>query len=226
MSKAFPTIVVDDFYEDPKQVVEFANSLEYSNDTGNYPGVRSPDLHLVDYDFFQYSANNWLELFWDINLSEVEWTVASYFQKITPFSENPSDIINSGWVHSDVDAIAAAVIYLNEDSSPQTGTSICKPLVDAPKIDNDERFKLYKDGIATDQYRSSLYKNQKQFVDTVTVDNYYNRMITFDATSYHRVRSFYTEDSNPRLTQVLFLNKVNATRNPSGIRSKQWNWNK
>ena len=47
-----PTSCVDDFYNDPHKVRDLALSLDYSNEDGNYPGVRSKSLHEIDPYFF------------------------------------------------------------------------------------------------------------------------------------------------------------------------------
>jgi hypothetical protein len=49
-----PTIVVDNFYEDPLLWREFALDLKYfKGNRGNWPGLRTDLLHNVNYDIFQ-----------------------------------------------------------------------------------------------------------------------------------------------------------------------------
>ena len=53
----FPNFVcVDNFFDNPEEVVNFSQKLEYFNET-TCPGKRSKILHEVDYDFF-----NWVNL--------------------------------------------------------------------------------------------------------------------------------------------------------------------
>ena len=46
-----PTSCVDDFYEDPDSIREYALSLDYKKQKGNYPGVRTKDLSSINKDF-------------------------------------------------------------------------------------------------------------------------------------------------------------------------------
>ena len=46
-----PTSCVDDFYEDPDSIREYALSLDYKKEKGNYPGVRTKDLSYINKDF-------------------------------------------------------------------------------------------------------------------------------------------------------------------------------
>ena len=48
----FPILCVDDFYTNPDEVREFALSLEYNGKEGNFPGMRTKELHLINEKFF------------------------------------------------------------------------------------------------------------------------------------------------------------------------------
>ena len=46
-SMTYPITIVDDFFDDPDEIVELAEALNwYQPDTGNWPGKRTKQLHL------------------------------------------------------------------------------------------------------------------------------------------------------------------------------------
>jgi len=51
--KFFPLQIIDNFFEDPKEVVNFANTLDFNTGSyGYWPGTRTFPLHEVNYNFF------------------------------------------------------------------------------------------------------------------------------------------------------------------------------
>ena len=51
----YPITIVDDFFEDPDAIVAMADELKYyPPDRGNWPGVRTKQLHVVEERFFNY----------------------------------------------------------------------------------------------------------------------------------------------------------------------------
>ena len=48
----FPNFVcIDNFFDNPDEVITLSKKLKYTNQTTS-PGVRSKELHDLDYDFF------------------------------------------------------------------------------------------------------------------------------------------------------------------------------
>ena len=106
--KPFPTIIVDDFFEDPHKVIQLANSLDYIDSAEvNYawPGKRSTPLHEADYSFFNDTVVKVLTTYFPF--AKVSYNDARLlFQKV-------SSIYEDGWTHRDENLITF-IIYLNE----------------------------------------------------------------------------------------------------------------
>jgi len=222
----FPTTVVDNFYENPDKVREFALSLDFKTGDGTWPGKRTDLLHLVDKEFFDYTCKKLMSTFFDFTKTNITWEIKSHFQLIEPYAENKFDTLNSGWIHLDSNYdIVSAVCYLNKEPDPDTGTCIYEPCVE----DNFEFYSIieqeselrklkYLNGeISDEEYSAALSKHRNRFIETVNVKNRYNRLIAFDSNSWHGVNT-YKNDKEPRLTQVFFVSKLETDSEPPYIR--------
>ena len=126
----FPTVVVDDFFSDPDDVVKFGRSLRLKDYVMGYPGRRTPSLNKTHPSF----ANALMKKIFSVYFSDpskVSCEMASItFQVIPKFSENKEDSRNAGWVHKDAHGVRSCrnklsgVIYLTPNSQLKTGTSI------------------------------------------------------------------------------------------------------
>jgi hypothetical protein len=214
--KYFPTLIVDNFLEDPDRVREMALSMEYLPNThGTYPGVRTDSLHLVNKNLFDYLSNRFFSVLFDFNKTQVSWNISIGFQKINSFSENKMDCRNQGWIHNDGDeTFLAGILYLNPNAELYTGTSMCKPVNeqnfdgDVLKNYSETKVTYYKNNIEPDNYEKVIQENNSLFVDTINVSNIYNRLIMFDSDSYHRANNFHSYDKEPRLTCCFFVNNL------------------
>ena len=129
----FPTLVVDDFLDDPDYVLCLATNAEY-NDPGytNYPGVASKNkIHELDQELFDTILQKIFGYYWDLN-NPVKFRVDMEFQKI---EKNGQGIIHLDTTYG---ALAAVVIYLNQDIERDTGTSFYK------LIDPDYKIKQHE----------------------------------------------------------------------------------
>ncbi len=200
----YPITIVDDFFEDPDAIVEMANALKYyPPDRGNWPGLRTKQLHVVEERFFNYFGEKVHLLFHD---SKPEyWNMQTHFQKIEPFSEDQYDPLNRGWVHQDIDTHFGGIVYLNKDPSPDSGTSIYKTTSGYGFQYPDEitmKEKLYRgEEIDPDEYRKVWKKVHAQYIPTVRVENVYNRFVLFNNKTHHGVYTFGTQE---RLTLNFF----------------------
>ena len=59
----FPTTCIDNFYKDPDGIRNFALSLNYNDNSGNFPGLRTDNLNKIDAQFYKQSVNKLLSLF-------------------------------------------------------------------------------------------------------------------------------------------------------------------
>jgi hypothetical protein len=222
--KKFPVTIFDNFYENPDLVRDYALSLDYKpSEGGNWPGVRTKDLGLLNQRFFKMFVDKILSLFFDLENSAIEWEVDTYFQKVNSFSSNKFDIKNDGWIHADLDSTVSGVIYLNPYPKPNWGTSIYK-------LKPNEEYNQYQDSKLlhysnSKDFNELEYANEKRcsnnkFIESIRVENLYNRLILFEGNEFHGVPSFYSDGNDPRLTQVFFITKINSSSQFPIIRSK------
>lgn len=213
--RKFPVTVVDNFYDDPDSVREFALSLPFDNEKDNYryPGKRTEDLHLISKNFFDFSCEKLFSLFYEFE-KHIRWTVKTNFQIIHPYDNDKMDIKNKGWIHRD-NSILTAVVYLTPGADIDSGTKIFK-LKDGMQENEylqEARFKLYgQENTIEDDYVKKFTEHSSCFEETVSVKNYYNRLIVFDCADYHAVENLYSKV--PRLTQVFFVNGIETEMQP------------
>ncbi len=193
----YPITIIDDFFEDPDKIVHLAKSFKYyPPDTGNWPGVRTKQLHLVDDRLFNYIGEKIHLLFYEA--SPDYWNMQIHFQKIQPFSEDQYDRRNKGWVHQDIDTFFGGIVYLNKDPEPDTGTSIYTTnsgyaLQYRKEIEMKENLYLGKD-IDLDEYNRAYDDAHAQYTESVRVENVYNRFVMFNNKTHHGVHTFGTKE--------------------------------
>ena len=95
-----PTIIYDDFFEDPDKIVEYANTLDYPVNAGNYPGKRSLPLHEINPDLYSYITNRIVRIFYPDSES-CHYESFMGFQKISAQHDDMYHIKNRGWIHRD-----------------------------------------------------------------------------------------------------------------------------
>jgi len=219
--KKFPITIVDNFYETPNLVRNFALSCDWTKTDGAWPGQRTQQLSVIDSDFFNLFSSKLISLFYDFDKSAVEWSIDTSFQKVSCFSSKKEDIKNDGWIHAD-NCIFSGVIYLNPNPKPGWGTSIysLKP-GEEKELQQELKFDHYL-GKEIDEKEYELQKrsNNDKFVETVRINNVYNRLILFEGGEYHGVPTFYSDESEERLTQVFFVNALNSQDPYPIVRSK------
>ena len=186
--KLFPTLVVDDFLEDPDYVLCLATNAEY-NDPGhtNYPGVASKNkIHELDQELFDAILEKIFGYYWDLN-NPVKFRVDMEFQKI---EKNGIGIIHLDTTHG---ALAAGVIYLNQDIDRDTGTSFYKLIDPDYKIKQHEfldPIARYHAGEHVDGLDNICEKHYNMFEETMRVQNQYNRLVTYDSNVWHTATSY------------------------------------
>ena len=200
----YPITIVDDFFEDPDAIVKMANELKYyPPDTGNWPGMRTKQLHVVEDRFFQYFGEKIMLLFHD-NTPEY-WKLQSHFQKILPFHEDQYDKLNRGWIHQDLDTYFGGIVYLTKDPEPDTGTSIYKTTTGfamqyASELKLKER-KYRGEEVDREEYCKAYDAAHAQYKESGTIENVYNRLVLFNNKTHHGVQTLGTKD---RLTLNFF----------------------
>lgn len=229
----FPSMCVDDFFNAPDQVRNYALSLDFSKQPGNYPGLRTLPIHEIDKEFFNEFCLKLFSIFFNYNVENIGWEVNAYFQKIYPYSEDRNSLLNSGWYHEDSgNCFAAGVVYLNPDANLDSGTTIGKlngKIYDPSLYDLRNKFYLNmrpshkyisssKDNIFycdqecpdIDIYQSLLLQHNNGFDKTLEFKNIYNRMIFYDTAHFHKETNFFAHENEPRLTLVFFVTKIDC----------------
>ena len=202
----WPAIVIDNFFNNFKDVEKFADSLKYTHSgNGEWPGYRSEPIHKINYDFFSFTCTKMLQALYPMNYRSMTWSGDQFFQKI-----NGKDYPDEGWVHQDWTSEITAIVYLSKDLG--CGTAICTPKnYDKEIIFNDKKQNQYKEINNTpekkQELKNYLEKNNSRYEKTIKVDSVFNRLVMFDSHSYHNVISFGDKE---RLTLVTFLCKVNS----------------
>jgi len=207
----FPAICIDNFYSDPDGIRNWALSLDYKPaPEGQWPGLRSSPLHLVDPKFFQDFCHKIFSLYFDTENTDIKWVVHTQFQLIEPYDADPKSKKNTGWIHYDDDTIFGGLIYLNPEIDVDCGTSVFRQ--DKESISSAD-FKQAKQTFYRSKrflnYDNILSEHNSNFTETIVYKNLYNRFISFDGETAHKANSFFTEI--PRLTQVFFVNKCETT---------------
>ncbi len=205
----WPTLCVDNFLDNPDDVVDEALKGTYQlDDEGRSPGKRCFNLinlnrHLtkkiVNCIFPHEAQDN------DFNAK-----VSTSFQLID------SSYNGKGWVHNDAGHEMTALIYLSKNLT-QCGTSLYKPKNFASKIEDVKIKKDFYLGKNPKGYQEALEKNHSNFVETAYFDSIYNRLIVFDSSHMHGVKNFNISKENPRLTFICFFNQFFGPSLKSGI---------
>jgi|TARA_B100000900_G_scaffold299374_1_gene257967 hypothetical protein len=200
-----PTMVVDNFYEEPDQVREYALSLEYfKGDRGSWPGVRTKLFHEFDQkslDFFSKKLLVYLKDYGYTGFDEIQ----------TAFHSTPESYTR-GWVHDDDPKLnVAGVVYLNKEAPQGTGTVIYEDM----DFDGGKYAEVFMQDVLDVPAKEKEEFNQireaqvAEFKKTVTMESVYNRAIIFDTRLWHSPEHFYGNTiKDSRLTQVFFARAI------------------
>ncbi len=198
-----PTIVVDNFYEDPELWREFALEQEFfKGDRGNWPGLRTELLHRLNRGMFEVVMKKLLFILKDYGITQVS-ELQTGFQSI-------DETYGRGWVHDDDPSFqVAGVIYLSKDAPIGSGTTIYE---DAPDFNGDIYTKAFAEDVllASPEDRANYAKYREEqvanFKKSIVVENVFNRLIMFDSRCWHSADNFFgTTRDDARLTQVFFI---------------------
>ena len=200
----FPTIIADNFFVDPDEIVNFAKTLKFQpSSDGTWPGTRSAHLHTIDKLLFCKVNSKILSIIFP-SIPNIQYQCASSFQII---KQNTKNNLKQGWVHFDDPYLFTAIIYLSKHED--VGTTIVEAKNFNSNIINLSskiRANLGKD---VKNLNEKLYENNNQFKDSIVVKSKYNRILIFDSNQYHYVPNFISNDlSEDRLTLVCFFQNI------------------
>lgn len=219
----YPTLMIDRFFENPDEIVKFANKLDYTIEDGKgiYPGKRSQPLHELNYSLFDYINKKVLRLYYpDFEVfKNLNYEAKTHFQLIA-YKDVEYHITNSkypgiGWIHRDPNLITA-IIYLTKKNSI-SGTTIWKRKLegnDTP-IDCDSVKIPYYAGKSVNEnnYKDSLNQTIDYYTETCYSKSIYNSYISFDASEFHSA-NFDMQPGEERLTLISFITKLNSPFTP------------
>ena len=125
--------------------------------------------------------------------------------RLKPFHKEKYHKKNRGWIHQDIDTLFGGIVYLNKDAEPDTGTSVYKAKHGYSLQFKDElqvKEKTYLgDNIPDEDYEKAFDSSHDQYIETVKVENVYNRFVMFNSRTHHGVKTFGTKE---RLTLNFF----------------------
>lgn len=212
-----PVTVLDNFFDDPDKIRNWALQQEYSFDPeGRWPGVRSKPIHELNNAFFISTCRRFFSQFYVMNNAkdpQVTWSTSMYFQLI-------NNHYDSGWIHSDeLTSRITGIVYLSPNSKLNGGTSVYREKKDViQNVHNYENLKqdyyLGKKSIKdVEEYKK---EHNSQFEETIRISNVYNRLVCFDSHLHHAAQDFFGEDQDSRLTLVFFVHQLLVTDTPVG----------
>jgi hypothetical protein len=173
-------IVIDQFYNDPQGIRDFALAQPFSVEGTYFPGYRTVP-HLND------EAKTKLAKI----LKPVAGEVVSWDDTRSTGAFQISTEGDSGWVHYDADTSWAAVCYLTPNAPPDTGTSFFR---------HKEFGDRYMLNTVYDPYNKDIWEE----VDRV--GNVFNRLVLYRSTLFHRATNYFGKSiRDGRLFQVFFI---------------------
>ena len=198
----WPTLIVDNFFDDPQKIINFSKQFKYERAIdGEWPGTRTPPIGEVEKNFLAWSTRKIMTLFFPMNLEQIRWRATQHFQKI-PYKTYGE----KGWIHRDTESEFTAIIYLSHHTD--NGTALYKPKFVFPQdFYTDKKIKFYKDlkdSSLSEKWRKKL---NKYFDKVVDLHSNFNRLVLFDGHLWHGAENFGTEKED-RLTLITFFTGI------------------
>lgn len=207
----FPAFCIDNFYQHPDAIREYALSLEYNN-IGPCQGRRTAPLHEINPEFSDAFAKQLLSVFYDLGRNDVKWMIRSHFHlhKITDnstFANNTCETQHVAHkyrdfpsnyeapvptaVHLDDKTFFSGVVYLNPIAEPHAGTAIYRV------VENTNPIRIGNGEI-----------EKETVVESAAFKQVYNRLVVFDGKTYHGRTGDNT--LSERLTHVFFAQHIDG----------------
>lgn len=198
-------IVVDNFYQDPQQVREFALSQEFGV-RGNYPGNRTKSFLNDD---LKFHINQIIEphdgkiTYWGGN-SDGDYSYTGAFQLTT--SEDRT------WIHADQSTDWAAVCYLTPDAPHTGGTGLFRHkesgLYKSPRDVNGNRVDYDHELMKP---LTNDFQDYTKWERVDTVGNVFNRIVLYRGDIFHASLDYFGHDEETgRLFQTFFFSTENS----------------
>ena len=214
--KLFPLTVVDDFYDNPDEVLDIAMNAEYHHrEDDHYPGGISQQIYLINERLCHWTIEKMMSIYFG-QFNFIRWGCVMDFQKIEPHPErNTKPLLNKGTIHWDPeDCKLAGVIYLNKEPSRDAGTSFYKPkdqfYCTSDRSFHDEYVKKvqsYHLGKDIPDIEEVLEKHYNEYEETARVQAQYNRLSMYSPYTMHAPTSY---GDKIRYTLRCFITRIEA----------------
>ncbi len=202
----FPVICIDNFYNNPDEIRDYAMKQDFLESPGNYPGKRTKFLHEIDKDLYEEFSNKIKSIFYI--QYQTNYIFNSVFWQVTTLDSNQLSPKNMGFIHTDIEFLAAGVIYLTPNFDRKLGTTFYKQTKDHRLNHSDliTMKKFYSTG-EDDNFDEVIVKNNESYEEMFHIENVYNRLIFYDSSIPHSPSHYYMKDKT-RLAQVFFVGKI------------------
>ena len=204
----YPTFCVNNFLEDPDQIVEHSKQYKYIRaKDGRWPGERA---NLSNTTIHNFLLNKIFRVIHPNMTNNFRASAQSMFQRIN------NEHGKSGWIHRDETDELTAIIYLSKHKG--CGTSIYQPKTfESCCTDEDNIIKanFYKSLSYSKKYEKQLEAHNNKFNETMYFESVYNRLIIFNSNDYHGVKNFKV-GPEPRLTFITFIKWLSDDNLKSG----------
>jgi hypothetical protein len=196
MANLFPSLCVDNFFDDPHKIIEISNKIKFER-VSKVSGVRSPPLHIIHPKLFEYVNQKIIKYIYP-GMENPEFQVTTHFQKSDPDQ-------NDGWVHRD-EGWVTAIIYLTPGGT--VGTSLWDPKEEFHIPISHNKHKYFKNKKSYSKVDKKLIYNEKivnnsHYNKTIHYEGKFNRMICFSANNPHCTEVL--EKGKNRLTLISFI---------------------
>jgi Family of unknown function (DUF6445) len=207
----YPVTIIENFYEKPDEIRNFALNQEYTfcherkNVDYVYPGSRTKDIFDLDPQLQALICKKLVSVFHNSEYDIMRWGISTNFQSVT-------EEYREGVIHTDHNTIFAGVLYLSPNAPLDAGTSLFRK---NSSFNEDE----YKEALSLNdkEFREGKIvmntKHHAMFEEIVRINNVYNTLVIYEGRHYHSANKFFgTTLKNSRLTQVFFVNKIDAQK--------------
>jgi hypothetical protein len=206
-----PTTIVDDFFDNPDAVAEYASTLDFSENNGHHPGFRTKNLQDIAPDLYQSVLERFAALFTN---EDTAMECVMHFQKNAPD-------YGLGVPHVD-GCCTTGLIYLNKGIS-NCGTSFFANTKSGfPDLMGEQKRQVISGDRDISEYQEIAKKVRENVEETVNVKARYNRLLTFDGSEIHAENDFDT-GAEDRLTLIFFIRDWKIA-NPPIRRLKTSHW--
>ena len=212
-----PITVVDNFLPNPESIFSYLKKWEFTpTEDGRWPGGRTEQLNELEYYLFRTIAENTLLLFYE-SIPQA-YSVDMRVQKIMPFVEEQKDQFkarNRGYVHTDTMLQMVGILYLDKDPLPCTGTSFyrqkkCFSEIDGKDMEIKKNHYLGKE-FTDKELEESLNRCNDPYVETMSVESVFNRLVIFNGNQLHAAQTFGYGDKPRHILNMFWQNCMCAS---------------